>query len=321
MSIETQATTSPATALTSAATHRRLFEPGVSYKALLAIDNDDNAPAAIRITAALAHRGANPTVLRTLELMAPVPSGTAADTTILYTQAALSEEFYDAQERLIKNTIRNILGRQPSWPVITVIGDPAWTIVSETEECGAELLVMGIHHHGTFAQALGENTATRVMSKAPLPILGVRPDTRRLPRSVMVATDFGTASWEAAHMAANLVDPSGAVTLVHVALPSPVVEEGDEGAALVQREGIEHAFEKLANEIKTGKSIRVETVTRYGDAGTELLAAAAKINPDIIATARQRHSLLTRLMLGSVSRKLVRDGRWSMLITPPVHGQ
>ena len=311
----------PATKGLTKESYRHLFVPYASYKLLLAIDNDDNAPAAIRITAALSHRGANTTVLRTVPLMAPVSTGTAADATFLYTQAALSEEFYEAQERVINNTIRNILGRQPAWPVITVIGEPGSTIVSEAEECDAELLVMGIHHHGNFSQALGENTATRVMAKASMPILGVRPDTRQLPRTVMVATDFGKASWEAAHVAANLVDPSGVVILAHVASSSPVVEEGDEGAALVQREGIEHAFNRLADEIKAGKTIRVETVTREGDPGTELLAAARQINPDIVASARQRHGFISRLMLGSVTRKLVRDGNWSMLITPPLRTQ
>lgn len=320
MTTETKVSNTPVSVLT-AVSYRRLFEPGVSYRLLLAVGNDDNAAAAIRITAALAHRGANPTVLRSLELMAPVSTGTAADTALLYTHAALSEEFYEAQERVIKERIRSILGRQPAWPVITIVGDPPSTIVSEAEESGAELLVMGIHHHGALEQALGENTATRVMSKAPMPVFGVRPDTRQLPRRVMVATDFGNASWEAAHIAANLVDPGGIVILAHVAPTSPVIEEGDEGAALVQREGIEHAFQKLGDEIKIGRSIRVETVTRNGDAGTELLAAAQQINPDVIVTARQRHSFFSRLILGSVSRKLVRDGNCSMLITPPVRSQ
>ncbi|HJQ12868.1 MAG TPA: universal stress protein [Gemmatimonadaceae bacterium] len=318
--MSTEATLTPAKALSPIASFRHLFVPNTSYKLLLAIDNDDNAAAAIRLTAALAHRGADPTVLRTLELMSPAVGATAADTTFAYAQAALGEDFYFDQERIIRDNLRTVLGRQPMWPVRTVVGDAPATIVYEAEESGSDLLVMGIHHHGTLAQALGENTATRVMSKASMPIIGVRPDRGQLPRRIMVATDFGNASWEAAHVAANLVDPGGVVILVHVALPSPLVDEGDEGAALVQREGIEHAFEKLANEIKEGKSIRVETITREGDAATELLSAAEQANPDMIATASQRHRLLTRIMLGSVSRKLVRDGNWSMLITPPVRG-
>jgi nucleotide-binding universal stress UspA family protein len=318
MTTETRGALSPPTpARTPVTSYRHLFEPDVSFKLLLALDNDDNAPAAIELTAALTHRGAKPTVLRTLELMAPVPGGNAADTTFLYAQAALGGELSQGQENIITHIIRETLGSAPPWPIKVVVGDPAATISYVAEEERAELLVMGIHHHGKLSQAIGENTATRVMSKASMPVLGVRKDTMTLPRLVMVATDFGNASWEAAHLAANLVDPQGTVVIVHVSLPVPLVEEGDEGAALVQREGIEHSFERLADEIKVGKSIDVKLVTREGDPATELLIAAEKINPDLIATASQRHRLLTRLLLGSVSRKLMRDGRWSMLIAPP----
>ncbi len=294
---------------------RHLFVRGVSYKLLLAIEPDDNAPAAIHFTDALAARGAVPGVLRSLEMMVPV--GGVPETTILFAEAALGADFYEDQERILASTIHNVLGADRGWPISTVVGDPPATIIDEAKARGAELLVVGIHHHGRLAQVLGENTATRVMAKAGIPVIGVRRGTMELPRRIMVATDFGDASIEAAHLAANLADPDGTVTLVHVKLPSYVVEEGDEGAVLVQREGIEHAFLHLSAEIGRGKTIRVETVTRTGDAGTELLAAAEQINPDMITVAGQRHGLVTRVLLGSVSRKLVRDGHWSMLVTPP----
>lgn len=291
---------------------RHLFVQDVSYKLLLAIDNDDIAPAAVRIADALAVRGAVPSVLLALELMTSV-----SDTTILYAQAALGADFYAEQERAIASTVRTVLGADRGWPFKRVVGDPPSIIINEAEAHHAELLVIGIHHHGAFARAMGENTATRVMSKVGMPVFGVRSDTNRLPRRIMVATDFGNASVEAAHLAANLADPDGVVILVHATLPFPVVEEGDEGAALVQREGIEHAFQHLSAEISQDKTIRVETLTRNGDPAAQLLAAAEQIAPDMIAVASQRHHLLTRLMLGSVSRKLVRDGHWSMLVTPP----
>jgi nucleotide-binding universal stress UspA family protein len=294
---------------------RHVFVPDVAYQLLLAIENDDIAPAAIRLTDALAVRGAVPHVLRTLELMTPVAG--VPETPILYAQAALGPDFYEEQRQTIASTIRTVLGADRKWPIKSVVGDPASAIIDEAEAENAELLVMGIHHHGAFAQALGENTATRVMSKAVMPVVGVRSTSIGLPRRILVATDFGNASVEAAHLAANLVHPDGVVILVHATLPVPVIEEGDEGAALVQREGIAQAFLHLSSEISKDRKIRVETVTRSGDAAAQLLAAAEEIAPDMIAIASQRHHLLTRLILGSVSRKLVREGRWSMLITPP----
>jgi nucleotide-binding universal stress UspA family protein len=294
---------------------RRLFRPGAPFKLLLAIENDDNARAAIRVTDALTARGAMPSVIRATEVMVPV-AGTP-DSMVVYAGAVLGEDFHQAQEETLRALIESTIGRaQPPWSIKSVIGDPALCITQEAESQNAALLVIGIHHHGAFEQAIGENTATRVMGKAAVPVLGVRPALSGLPRRIMVATDFGDASREAAHLAANMADPGGCVVLVHASLPTPLVEEGDEGAALIQREGIEHAFVHLTDEISEGKSIQVETVSRTGDAGAQLMAAAALISPDLITIASQRHHLITRLILGSVTRKLVREGSWSMLITP-----
>ena len=294
---------------------RHLFRPGTSFKLLLAIENDDNAPATIRVTDALTARGAVPSVIRAAEVMAPTPG--TPDSMVFYAEAVLGEDFHEGQARSLRTLISSATGRAQPWPVKSVTGDPALCITEEAEAQNSELLVMGIHQHGAFEQAIGENTATRVMARAAVPVLGVRPALSGLPRRIMVATDFGNASREAAHLAANLADPGGCVILVHASLPTPIVEEGDEGAALVQREGIEHAFLHLTTEISEGKSIRVETISRTGDAVAQLMAAATLVSPDLIAIASQRHHLITRLILGSVTRKLVREGCWPMLVTPP----
>jgi nucleotide-binding universal stress UspA family protein len=279
---------------------------------------DDNGRAAIRVADALTSRGAIPSVIHAVEMMASPPEG--LDPMVSLTETVLGEEFHEGQVRALRALISTTIGRDRPWPVRSVTGDPALCIIAEAASERSELLVIGIHHHGRFEQAMGENTATRVMSRATVPVLGVRPTSAGLPRRILVGTDFGDASREAAHLAANLADPGGRVILVHASLPSPIVEEGDEGAALVQREGIEHAFLHLTEEISDGKSIQVETVSRTGDAGAQLLAAAALISPDLIAMASQRHHLITRVLLGSVTRRVVREGSWPMLITPPAGG-
>jgi nucleotide-binding universal stress UspA family protein len=294
---------------------RQLFRPGTSFKLLLAIENDDNARTAIRVADALTARGARPSVISAAELLMPVPG--IADSIESHTETTVGADFHYHRRRSLQALIAGVTGSDQDWPIISVVGDAAICIAEAAEAQHSELIVMGIHQHGAFEQAIGENTATRVMGRAAVPVLGVRPALTGLPRRIMVATDFGDASREAAHVAANLAEPGGCVLLVHASLPRPIVEEGDEGAALVQREGIEHAFLHLSEEISKGKSIRVETVSRTGEAGAQLLAAASQIAPDLIVIASQRHHLITRLMLGSVSRKLVREGCWPMLLTPP----
>lgn len=294
---------------------RQLFRPGGSFSLLLAIENDDNAKPAILIADALIARGAMPRVISAAEIMMPAPG--APDAMVLYAEAALGEDFHYVRRRSLSELISKTTGQDQDWPISSVVGNAALCINDEADAQASDLIVMGIHHHGAFGQAIGENTATRVMGRAAVPVLGVRHGFTGLPRRIMVATDFGVASSEAAHIAANLAEPDGTIVLVHATLPSPLVEEGDEGAALVARLGIEQAFAKLCEEISTGKSIKVETVTRVGDAGTELMAAAKIISPDLITIASQRHHLVTRLLLGSMTRKLTREGVWPMLVTPP----
>jgi nucleotide-binding universal stress UspA family protein len=294
---------------------RHLFRLYTPFRLLLAIEDDDNGRAAIRLADALNARGAVPRVINAVKLMAP--AGESADAMFSLAQAALGEDFHEERARAFRNLITTTTGRAQPWPVRSLTGDPTNIIIADAAPEKTDLLVIGIHRHGRFEQAMGENTATRVMSRSAVPVLGVRPSSSGVPRRIMVATDFGNASREAAHIAANLANPGGTVILVHVTLPYPIVDEGDEGAAVVQREGIEHAFLHLTEEISAGKSIRVETISRTGDAGAELLAAASIIAPELIAMARQRHHLVARMLLGSVSRTVVREGGWPMLITPP----
>jgi len=296
---------------------RQLFRPGGSFGLLLAIENDDNARPAICVADMLTARGAAPRVISAAEIMIPAPD--TPNSMVFYAEATLGEDFHYQRRRSLSALIANTTGKDHDWPIASVVGNPALSIVDEAEARNCDLIVMGIHRHGAFEQALGENTATRVMGRASMPVLGVRSECAGLPRRIMVATDFGDASREAAHIAANLAEPNGTVILVHATIPSPVVEEGDEGAALVQRAGIEYAFAQLCEDISKGKSIKVETVTRNGDAGNELIAAAKIISPDLITIASQRHHLITRLLLGSVTRKLTREGTWSMLVTPPLN--
>ena len=302
-------------AVSSEGGFRHLFRPYAPFRVLLAIEDDDNGKAAIRVAEALEARGAVPRVIHAVRPMAPASEW--LDSMSALVETTIGEEFHEEEERSLRALISLTTGRDQKWSIQSVTGDPTRCIVEEADRGKTDLLVMGIHRHGRFEQAMGENTATSVISRSAVPVLGVRPTSSGLPRRIMVATDFGNASREAAHIAANLADPGGTVILVHASLPSPIVDEGDEGAALVQREGIEHAFQHMTEEISARKTIRVETLSRTGDAGAELLAAAAAVSPDLVAMARQRHQLVARLLLGSVTRRVVREGEWPMLIVPP----
>jgi len=156
---------------------RHLFMERVSYDLLLAIDDDQLAPAAIRLTHALAARGAVPHVLRTLELLISEPPGA-----MLLADVALGEDYKEQEARLL-STLSAITGDNCTWPITVVPGDAPSSILVESRAKAVDLIVMGVQHHGALAQAFGENTASRVMAKAAMPVIGVRPSSLRSCRA------------------------------------------------------------------------------------------------------------------------------------------
>jgi hypothetical protein len=60
----------------------------------------------------------------------------------------------------------------------------------------------------------------------------------------------------------------------------------------------------------------VQKVLLQGDPATELLAFAASVNADLIATGSHGHGFVTRMLIGSVTTRLVRCSTCSVLTVP-----
>ena len=58
--------------------------------------------------------------------------------------------------------------------IIVVRGNPVEQILTQAEETGCDLIVMGTHGHGTLADAMMGSTARRVLRRSTKPVLVVR---------------------------------------------------------------------------------------------------------------------------------------------------
>jgi nucleotide-binding universal stress UspA family protein len=285
---------------------------------LLAIDDDDLADTAIRITAQLAERrNALPAVLHVVD-PAPYAPPPGLPTIIAFADALIGSAGSEERTRSIGVRIARAIGRPVPWPIISRIGNPPACIAHEARARGSELVVLGVHRHGTVERLLGGETTVHVLTHAGVSVLGVTSASVSLPRRVLVGVDFGHASARIARLAAHLIEPPGQLILAHVqpATP-PTVPETAEGAAVIQQEGIRAAFDTLVHDIAAPAGVTVKTVLLTGEPGSALLQYAGHINPDIIAVASQRRGRFARLLLGSTARHIVRDGRWSVFVTPP----
>lgn len=135
---------------------------------------------------------------------------------------------------------------------------------------------------------------------------------------VLVATDFGSSSLRAVHVAAELANRLAAhLTVLHViheAPPAYGVEaqlltvdtpEARERAAKVELdaylESLAHAGRPCAG------------VVRFGDPAQEIVAYAEEAACDVIVVGTHGRRGLTRWLLGSVAEKLVRSSHIPVL--------
>lgn len=301
---------------------RGVLTPAQTCAVLLAIADDDLIDPAIGVANTLAReRGAMPTVIQAFD---PAPYGPPPFTLamISFAETLIGPTALAERRQAIETRLERVCGHPISWPIVLRLGNPITCIIDEAHERHSELLVLGLHHHRWTDRLIGAETTIQVMTNAGIPVLAVTKDLSGLPNHLLIAVDFGRTSVYMAMLAARLVAPNGRITLAYVQYPEASgVEEDAEGFEVIHHEGVAAAFAKLVTTIAVPPPVTVETVILEGDPAIALRTYAEQSNPNLIAVASQRHPFVAKLLLGSVSRTLVRDGRWSVFVTPPARPQ
>ncbi|MBI1809910.1 MAG: universal stress protein [Gemmatimonadetes bacterium] len=285
---------------------------------LLATDGTDEAVGAVAVGAELAR--ARSAVLRMLTVLEPSAypfSGTEPAAGSIASAAAEA-----AVESLLRQTVSAqigaFLGDKAAHEVHFTRGRVVPTIVAESRQAGAGLILLGLHPHDILERLAGEETALRVSRTAGLPVLCVTPSLRQLPRRIVAAVDFSPASVRAAREVLMLAPEGATMVLAHVRPPTP--DRNAANARANYSSGVGDALERLRASLPTTKDITIETVTLEGAPVPELLNHALQTGADLIALGAHRHSFVGRLVLGSVATELLRAATVSVFIVPPNGG-
>jgi len=196
-------------------------------------------------------------------------------------------------------------------------GDPALVLGKLAHLAGATLIVAGIGRHRVMDRVFGSETALRLIRVADCPVLAVANGANRAPRRIVVAVDFSETSLRAARLALDLAASGAVLYLAHVApRDSSLYGWADHSGSYKQDAG--DALQRVREQLHVPESITVQKVLLQGDATTELLAFATSVNADLIATGSHGHGFVTRMLIGSVTTRLVRLSTCSVLTVP--HG-
>jgi nucleotide-binding universal stress UspA family protein len=290
----------------------------MEMRIVVATDGSEAASGALHIACALAQRhGAAVEVVSVLE---PFPiHAMAYGETVGLAKQELDDAARTARRHHVETQLTAAGGDIATWPVTCELGPPAPSIVRFTREKGATLIVLGLGRHALADRWFGSETALRVMRIAHVPVLAVAAEERALPDQAVAAVDFSEFSRDAAESVLQIIRPGGTLHLVYV-LWKPSGEtawvEGRDWPE-VQRQRLRGQLDELARRLEGVHGIRVEPRFLEGDAAGETLRFAGTVGAGLIAAGSHGAGFFGRLLMGSVSTRLVRGATRMVLIAPP----
>jgi nucleotide-binding universal stress UspA family protein len=194
-------------------------------------------------------------------------------------------------------------------------GEPARVINEVATNRHAQMIIVGMGRHELVDRIFGDETALKVARSSHLPVLAVPDGDVAAPRHAVVAIDFSEGSLRAGRAALRLVGDGAVVELAHVVPRERMLSD-----AWVSKEEymrfVRHSFTRFRARLAIPPSIRVEDVVLSGDPTRELLSYASRVGADVIAAGSHGHGFITRLVIGSVTTKLLRTASCAVLVIP-----
>jgi nucleotide-binding universal stress UspA family protein len=197
-------------------------------------------------------------------------------------------------------------------------GVPWAEIVERLDKQPTDLCVIGTHGRTGAARIVLGSVAEQVIRHASCPVLAIRPDADVKPFArVLVPTDFSETAAHAADLAADLVLPTGSLTLLHVN-EIPVTYAREYSIGELMRDMDKHmtaALEREAARLKTKTTARVEIRSRTGYPGAQTLTEIDEDRDiDLVVLGSHGRTGIKRVLMGSVAEKVVRHARCPVLV-------
>ena len=280
---------------------------------LVATDSSNASDAALAVGDALARREGLPMSLLTVFEPLPLPAEGIPIT------AYYEASDRDRRKRLVEYVTlqaRKVLGDDNAYPIDVRDGEPASVIVRASRRAPTPFIIMGLGRHEAVERYLGPETALRTIRQSRVPVLAVAPTCSALPMSALVALDGSLSSRRAARIALELLGGRGTLFLAYVAprLEIPFAGSASEGEFYGQPSDV---LTTAQAELAATPGVTLRPTILRGSPARELLAFARDNAIDLIAAGTHGRSFVSRVLLGSVSTRLIRGASCSVVIAPP----
>jgi nucleotide-binding universal stress UspA family protein len=236
--------------------------------------------------------------------------------------AGTLQTIYDARqedaERLATAASRRVdrPGLAATWEVGS--GRPANTILDAADRFHPDLLVVGNRGLGPLTSALLGSVSEELVDHAPCPVLVARgTDLRRVVLAEDGSPDAQAAStlllrWPVFRASEIRVVSVSEVPVQPELATDPAASAGQRVAQEVVATTVELARNTAERLSRAG--LHADTSIRQGDPAAEILAAASDWSADLIIIGTRGQTGLTRLLHGSVARKVLEHAHCSVLV-------
>lgn len=222
---------------------------------------------------------------------------------------------------------------ETNWPdlgVMSIVQEqiesavPGEALVDYSDANDVDLVVMGTHGRRGVDRMLFGSVTEEVVRTAPCPVLTVRADAERAPdqavRRVLVPIDFSDASVAALRHAKEIALTYGAeVDLLHVVeTPTYPSAYGIESVPFPMPEVLERSEEQLGDLAR--EEIGYEHVmvsSEVGSPARTILDYVEEQEVDLVVIATHGRTGLDRLVLGSVTERVMRQAPTPVFVVKP----
>ncbi|MER3418204.1 MAG: hypothetical protein C4343_03660 [Chloroflexota bacterium] len=238
---------------------------------------------------------------------------------LLPVEATLVRRLWDTLQNAVRDLARADLVVDP----ILLRGRPASAIIEEARDFEADLVVVGNRGHGTLETMLLGSVSAEVVDHAPCPVLVVRNGH---VRSILLAHDGSEAADRATLVLREWPIfrdvPVTVLSVADVAIPwsagvapgvyDEVLESYNASVDEARRQHEELA-RAVADQLRNA-GYRVAIEVREGNPAEQIIAYAKAHPVDLVVVGTRGHTGLTRLLLGSVARRVLVHAPASVLV-------
>ena len=235
---------------------------------------------------------------------------------------AFGPEWREEEEQLVA-AIQKLADQCGAEPEAFPSSTPARGLHDLAEEIGADLVIVGSSKHSKLGEMLAGNVALTLLHGSSCPV-AVAPrgyhENAQKPSAIVVGVDANAESGLAVREAAGLAKATGArLKLIAAAEPPPIVygkgAGPTQGASELMRAIEEMAtanLEKAKSSVPDG--VEFDATVVRGEAAETLVEAAG--DDAILVLGSRAYGSLRGVLLGSVSRAVVRAARCPVLVHP-----